>query len=60
MPTYLYALIAAFLFAILHGFHFAVGPESGLTAQVNTRQPPTAEIYTDIVQDDIRFANTNY
>jgi hypothetical protein len=60
MPTYLHALIAAFLFAIVHGFHFTVGPESGVTVQVSAQQTPAAGIYSDIVQDDTRFAINNY
>ena len=36
MPLYLYALIGAFLFAIVHGMHFTVAPLPGAHAHVTT------------------------
>jgi hypothetical protein len=41
MPSYLYALIALFVFAIVHGIHFSIEPVLGPASYYNVRVSPT-------------------
>lgn len=66
MPPYIYALIAALVFAIVHGMHFTVAPLPGGHAHVTTlverpdaRRDPHA-LFTAWYRDDVRFAGIDY
>lgn len=63
MPVYLYAMIGALIFAIVHGMHFTVGPlqhEAGVYVRHITLAAPRKPGRTDGSHPDIRIAETGY
>lgn len=66
MPPYIYALIGAFVFAIVHGMHFTVAPLPGGHAHVTTliERPGDRHAAPDLItawyRDDVRLAGIGY
>lgn len=66
MPPYIYALIAALVFAIVHGMHFTVAPLPGGHTHVTTlverpgARRDTHGLMAAWYRDDVRFAGIGY
>lgn len=63
MPTYLYALIGAMIFAIAHGMHFTVSPlpgETGTYIRQVALAAPHKPGRADWTHPDIRIAGIGY